>query len=105
MNYYTRPEGQRRIFKFELLNFKSIENLVKFEKGSVNKEDKFNREVDKNCTPFYIPLISCIKELQRVVFLDRKRWMREDPELYSHMKSVLQQARENLVTSEYCNCI
>jgi len=94
------PGGQRRVSKFQAWNFESIENLAKIKKGSVDEEDKFNMEVDENFAAYCTPLIPCIKELRKVVFPEGKRWLREDRQLYSRMKSVLQQARKDLDTIE-----
>lgn len=74
--------------KFQAWNFESIENLAKIKKGSVDEEDKFNMEVDENFAAYCTPLIPCIKELRKVVFPEGKRWLREDRQLYSRMKSV-----------------
>ena len=46
----TGSGGQRRVSKFQAWNFESIENLAKIKKGSVDEEDKFNKEVDENFT-------------------------------------------------------
>jgi hypothetical protein len=94
----TGPGGQRRVSQFQAWNFGSTENLAKIKAGSVLEEDKFNKEVDENFTAYCTPLIPCIKELRKVVFPEGKRWLREDRQLYSRMKFVLQQARKALET-------
>jgi hypothetical protein len=96
----TGSGGQRRVSKFQAWNFESTENLAKIKKGSVDEEDKFNKEVDENFTAYCTPLIPCIKELRKVVFPEGKRWFREGRHLYSRMKSVLLQARKDLDTIE-----
>ncbi|KAI9773774.1 MAG: hypothetical protein M1839_002007 [Geoglossum umbratile] len=93
-------DGQRRVSKFQAWNFESTANLAKIKKGSVDEEDKFNKEVDENFTAYCTPLIPCIKELRKVVFPEGKRWFKEDRQLYSRIKSVLQQARKDLDTIE-----
>ncbi|KAI9785550.1 MAG: hypothetical protein M1839_009291 [Geoglossum umbratile] len=96
----TGSGGQRRVSKFQAWNFESTENLAKIKKGSIDEEDKFNKEVDENFTAYCTPLIPCIKELRKVVFPEGKRWFKEDRQLYSRIKSVLQQARKGLDTME-----
>lgn len=96
----TGPGGHRRVSKFQSWNFESTETLAKIKKGSVDEEDKFTKEVDENVTTYCAPLIPCIKELRKVVFPEGKRWLREDRQLYSRMKSILQQASDKLDTLE-----
>jgi Fungal protein kinase len=96
----TGPGGHRRVSKFQSWDFESTETLAKIKKGSVDEEDKFTKEVDENVTTYCAPLIPCIKELRKVVFPEGKRWLREDRQLYSRMKSILQQASDKLDTLE-----
>ncbi|KAI9764629.1 MAG: hypothetical protein M1840_008126 [Geoglossum simile] len=88
------------VSKFQAWNFESTENPAKIKKGSVDEEDRFNKEVDENFTVYCTPLIPCIKELRKVVFPEGKQWFKEDRQLYSRIKSVLQQARKDLDTIE-----
>jgi hypothetical protein len=60
----------------------------------------FNKEVDRDFTAYCTPLIPCMKELRQVVFLEGKRWLEADRQLYSRMKSILQQTRKDLDTIE-----
>jgi len=62
---------------------------MKIKKGSIDKEDKFIKEVDKNVMIYCVLLIPYIKELRKVVFLKGKRWLREDRQLYFYIKSIL----------------
>ncbi|KAF2468324.1 uncharacterized protein BDR25DRAFT_335443 [Lindgomyces ingoldianus] len=92
----TGPSGRRRVSKFEAWNFESTENLAKIKKGSVDEEDKFTKEVEENVTTYCTPLIPCVQELRKVVFPEGKRWLKEDRQLYSRMKSILQQTSDVL---------
>lgn len=65
-------------------------------KGKVDEEDKFTEEVEREATAQCKALTPRIKELRKVVFPGRKRWLREDRQLYSRMKSVLQRVAEEL---------
>lgn len=94
----TGPGGRRRVSKFEAWNFESTENLAKIKKGSVDEEDKFTKEVEENVTTYCAPLIPCVQELRKVVFPGGKRWLKQDRQLYSRMKSILQRAIDGLDT-------
>jgi hypothetical protein len=96
--YCTGPSGQRRVSKFEAWNFESTENLAKIKKGSVDKEDKFTKEVEENVTTYYAPLIPYVQELRKVVFPEGKRRLKQDRWLYSRMKSILRWAIDGLDT-------
>jgi hypothetical protein len=64
----------------------------------VFEEDEFDNEIETEFTVYSKIFIPCIQELRRVVFPDGKRWLREHQQLYSQMKSVLEQALKNLDT-------
>ena len=42
------------------------------------------------------PLIPCLKELHKVVFVGGSRWFSEHRELYFDMKRTLEKARDNI---------
>ncbi|PVH91183.1 hypothetical protein DM02DRAFT_664271 [Periconia macrospinosa] len=90
------PGGRRHVSKFEAWNFESTENLAKIKKGSVDEEDKFTKEVEENVTTYCTPLIPCVQELRKGVFPRGKRWLEQDPQLYSRMKFILQRAIDSL---------
>ncbi|XTI91505.1 hypothetical protein V2W45_1495257 [Cenococcum geophilum] len=56
-----------------IYDLESTKTLIKIKKGSIDKEDKFIKKVDKNVTTYYALLIPYIKELRKVVFLKGKR--------------------------------
>lgn len=95
----TGPGGQRRVSKFQAWNFETTENLAKIKAGSVLEEDKFHKEVGENVTTYCTSLIPCVEELRNVVFPEGKRWLKEDRQLYSRMKSILQHALDTLETA------
>jgi hypothetical protein len=72
---------------------------VEIKNGKVLEQDKFNKKVDENFTPYCRPLIPCVQELCDVVFPGGKRWLEEDRELYVRMKSVLEKTRNYLDTT------
>lgn len=96
----TGPGGQRRLSKFQARNFKITENLAKIKTGSVLEEDKFRKEVEGNVTTYCKPLIPCIEELRKVVFPKGKQWLKEDRQLYSRMKSILQHTLDTLEATQ-----
>jgi hypothetical protein len=91
------PDGQRQVTKFQEWNFATTDNLAMIKIGSVLEEDIFNKEVIENFTAYCRPLIPCIQELRKVVFPGGRRWLKEDRELYSRMKSVLEKERRDLL--------
>lgn len=96
----TSSGSQRRPSKFQAWNFETTENLAKIKAGSVLEEDKFSKEVEENVTKHCKPLIPCIEELRKVVFPEGKRWLKEDRQLYSRMKSILQHALDTLEATQ-----
>jgi len=96
----TGPGGQRRVSKFQAWNFETTENLAKIKAGSVLEEDKFHMEIEENVTTYCTSLIPCIEELRNVVFPEGKRWLKEDRQLYSRMKSILQHTLDTLATAQ-----
>ena len=66
----------------------------------MDEEDKFTEEVEKEFTAQCKPLIPCIQELREVVFPGGKRWLREDRQLCSRMRSGLQRVVEELDITE-----
>jgi hypothetical protein len=78
----------------------TTENLAKIKTGSVFEEDKFRKEVEENVATYCTPLTPCIEELQKVVFPEGKRWLKENRQLYSRMKSILQQALDTLEATQ-----
>lgn len=107
--HWNGPSQERAKTEYESWNYKSTKELAEIKTGKVLKEDKFNMEVNENVTAYCKPLIPCIQQLRRVVFPNGKSWERgerEDRELYSRMKSILEKARKDLdiedeVSKEY----
>ncbi|KAH8731711.1 hypothetical protein GQ44DRAFT_745770 [Phaeosphaeriaceae sp. PMI808] len=98
--HWNGPGRSRSKTKYDSWNYEPTQKLAEIKKGKVDEEDKFTEEVEKEFTAQCKPLIPCIQELREVVFPGGKRWLREDRQLYSHMKSVLQRTIEKLDTTE-----
>ncbi|KAF2839987.1 hypothetical protein M501DRAFT_1010229 [Patellaria atrata CBS 101060] len=95
---WNGPGRLRSETQYDSWNYEPTQKLAEIKKGKVDEEDKFTEEVEKEFTAQCKPLIPCIQELRRVVFPEGKRWLREDRQLYSRMKSVLQRAMEAIDT-------
>ncbi|KAI5861969.1 hypothetical protein GGS23DRAFT_605898 [Durotheca rogersii] len=52
-------------------------------------------EITESLTPYYQPLVRCVNRLWRQVFPMGRPWEREDPELYSRVRPVPGEARED----------
>ena len=96
--HWNGPGLQNSKTEYESWNYEPTRKLAEIKAGKVIEEDEFNEEVDRNFTAHCKALIPCIKELRKVVFPGGRRWLREYRQLYTQMKSVLKQAREDLVT-------
>ncbi|KAF2174644.1 hypothetical protein K469DRAFT_648111 [Zopfia rhizophila CBS 207.26] len=98
--HWNGPGLPRNRTEYDSWNYEPTQKLAEIKKGKVDEEDKFTKEVMKKFTVHCKPLVPCVQELRKVVFPDGKRWLREDRQLYSYMKSVLEQALKNMGTLE-----
>jgi hypothetical protein len=69
--------------------------LAKLKKGTVDYEEDFIQTASESFSPYYQPLIPWVNRLRKMVFPDGRRQKKENQELYSRMKAVLQEARED----------
>ena len=89
--------GQKRSkSEYESWNYKDTKELAMIKTGIVLEKDRFTEELDLNFTSYCRPLVPCIQQLHEVVFPEGKRWLTQDRQLYSQMKSVLENARTAL---------
>lgn len=72
----------------------SITKLAREKTGQISK-GIFNT-VDDYFTNHYKPLIPCLKELHKVIFVRDSRWFSEHRELYSEMTRILEKARDSI---------
>ncbi|KAL8906150.1 MAG: hypothetical protein Q9207_002183 [Kuettlingeria erythrocarpa] len=79
---------------FEHWNYLSTTDLAVAKAGRISK--KIFNTVDGDFTDHCKPLIPCLKELHKVVFVEGSCWFRERRELYSEMTTVLKKARNIL---------
>jgi serine/threonine protein kinase len=98
--HWNGPCRSRSKSKYDSWNYKATGELAEIKKGKVDEEDKFTKEVEREFTAQCKPIVPCIRELREVVFPGGKRWLREDRQLYSRMRSVLQRVAEELDITE-----
>ncbi|KAF2188774.1 hypothetical protein K469DRAFT_70746 [Zopfia rhizophila CBS 207.26] len=98
--HWNGPGLPRSKTEYDSWNYKNTKELAEIKTGKVLEEDKFDKEVDRNFTAYCKKLEPCIQQLRKVIFPGGKRWLREHRQLYTQMKSVLEQARKDLISLE-----
>ena len=73
-----------------------MKELAELKKGVVAGEADFIETAEENFTLYYRPLIPWVNRLRKVVFPDSGMRRKEDMELYSRMKEVLENARKEV---------
>jgi len=95
--HYNGPNEESRVVpRFEEWNYMDTTKLAELKKGTVADERDFLKTVGENFTVYYQPLIPWVNRLRKVVFPGGGRRREEDKHFCSHMKQVLQKAREDL---------
>ncbi|KAF4504605.1 hypothetical protein G6O67_008038 [Ophiocordyceps sinensis] len=97
--HYKGP-GEGRVYKrYDKWNYLAADELAASKIGSVAMHRNFWRDVNKDFTAYYRPLIPVVEKLREVVFPQGKSWAQEDKEnkkLYSQMRKVLKDERRKL---------
>ena len=93
--HWNGPGKNFKKSEFEEWNYLSTTKLARQKAGLVSKERDFNSTVERNFSNCCQILIPCMRELRRVVFPSGSRWDREDRELYSRMRAILEKARDD----------
>jgi serine/threonine protein kinase len=93
--HYNGPNEERVVPRFEKWNYVDTEELAKLKKGEVAHEGDFIKTAEENFTSYYQPLIPWLNRLRRAVFPNGGRWEREDEGLYTRMREILQEARND----------
>jgi hypothetical protein len=97
--HYSGPNEKARVVpQFEEWNYMEAEKLAKAKKGEVDDEGDFLKMAEVYFTSYYQPLIPWVNRLRKVVFPGGGRW-KEDRKLYSQMKEILREAREDLMAT------
>ncbi|KAF4502795.1 hypothetical protein FAGAP_951 [Fusarium agapanthi] len=92
--HYDGPEKSRAVPQFDKWNYADMEELAKLKLGTVTKESIFVATIEKNFTDYYNPLIPLLNELRKVIFPLDKPWEREDDNLHTRLREILQNNRE-----------
>jgi hypothetical protein len=98
--HYDGPNKDVGATEFEKWNYENMEELAELKLGLVSRENHFHNRITKAFTPYYQPLIPCVKGLRRAVFPMDKPWEHEDKTLYSRMKEILRAAQTDLANLE-----
>ncbi len=88
--HWNGPGENPRKSEFEDWDYLSTNKLAEAKAGRVS--NRIFNTVDINFTTYCKPLISCLKELHKVVFPGGVARLEEDRGLYTQMKSVLKKA-------------
>lgn len=76
-------------------NTDNDDKLIASKKGEIADEEDFLKNAEKNFTSHYQPLIPWVNRMRRHVFPNGGRWKKREPELYSTMKKILQDAQRD----------
>ncbi|CAI6048307.1 unnamed protein product [Clonostachys chloroleuca] len=93
--HYDGPSKGRVVRHYDKWNSVGTEELAKLKKGEVSDEGDFLKIAEANFTPYYRPLVQWVNRLRRKVFPNGERWKKPSEELYSLMKGILHNARED----------
>jgi serine/threonine protein kinase len=98
--HYNGPAKNIKPTEFNSWNYESDNKLVQSKVGTIGDESIFLKIAEESFTPYYRPLIPWVNRLRREVFPNGGRWKTLEPKLYSLMKKILREAREdpNVVT-------
>ncbi|KAH7201228.1 hypothetical protein DER44DRAFT_748366 [Fusarium oxysporum] len=93
--HYDGPDKDRAIPRFDKWNFMDTEELAISKTGVISNEGDFRRIINDNFTSYYQSLIPWINRLRKAVFPNGGRWERQDSELYTWMREILQEAKKD----------
>lgn len=100
--HYNGPEEKQAVDpQFEEWNYFDPTVLGTQKTGQIGM---IFEKVDGSVTPFCKPLLPCLKSLHDQVFPDDKPRRTEDLELYSGMKRVFKEARDNFEIKTIVQC-
>ena len=97
--HWNGPGQERTKTEYESWNFEPTKKLAREKAGLVGEEDKFDKDINENFTPYCTSLIPCIQKLRKVAFPKGRRWLTENRRLYTDMKRVLEEAVKELPSS------
>lgn len=85
----------RKAREYEKWNYATTGELADIKRGLVVEEKRFN-EATTGFTTTFQSLVPCVRDLHKYVFPNGKRWLGENKDLYSQIKTVLEKARKDL---------
>ena len=94
---------RRRVPQYEKWNYQDTEELTHSKGGLVIEEERFNKATAGFTTTFR-SLAPCVRDLHKYIFPNSKRWLGENKELYSQMKTVLEKVKKNLESRATGSC-
>ncbi|KAF3768239.1 hypothetical protein M406DRAFT_249998 [Cryphonectria parasitica EP155] len=93
--HYDGPDSKGRVVeRFDKWNYMETEELASSKIGVIADEEDFLVAANKNFTDYYQLLVPWVNRLRRMVFPDRQRWKKPEPDLYTQMKVMLREAAE-----------
>ena len=95
MHHNGRGAKRRIVPQYENWNYLSTEELADLKRGIIVEEERFNQAI-ANFTPYCASLSLCVQELRKHIFPNGIRWLKENVQLYSQIRSVLNKTKENL---------
>ena len=84
---------RRRVSQYEKWNYEDPEELADSKGGLVVEEERFNKAT-AGFTNTFQSLAPCVRDLRQYVFPNGKRWLGENKELYSQMKTVFEKVEK-----------
>ncbi len=93
--HYNGPNESRVVPRFEKWNYVDTEELASSKKGVIDDEGDFLKIMEEHFTSSCQTLTSWVNRLRRKVFPNGERWKKPNPQLYSSMKEILREARED----------
>ncbi|KAK0707014.1 hypothetical protein B0T26DRAFT_815209 [Lasiosphaeria miniovina] len=93
--HYNGPNESRVVPRFEKWNYVDTEELASSKKGVIDEEGDFLKIMEEHFRSSCQTLTSWVNRLRRKVFPNGERWKKPNPQLYSSMKEILREARED----------
>ncbi len=93
--HWNGPGKKARKSEFEEWNYLSTTRLARDKAGLVSTERDFDSTIERSFSDCCQILTPYMRELRRAVFPSGSRWDREDRELSSRMRAVLEKARDD----------
>ncbi|OJD12475.1 hypothetical protein ACJ73_09345 [Blastomyces percursus] len=91
--HYEGPGKGRIVDQYDKWNYMDTEQLADLKAGLIGRESSdFLARIDRDFTPYYLPLSTYVNKIRKEVFPEGKRWKKEDRGLPERIKKILQEA-------------